>query len=360
MANDETKAGSPGVNSDAPVRLRVKVDGETLHALPIVTLTVRRAVNRIPWAKIVLADGDMSTGTFDWSDKPTFAPGAKVTISAGYGEEETALFEGVVVRHSVKIDGPDHSRLVIECHDHANAGDVNIKAPNTSGPAVVKCMWGSNLISFDADIDAAKQENILARVSGRMRFRGNASALPDSLIEVKGVGARFSGAVYVAGVEHEFCNDDWVTLAEFGLRSEWFAAREVGAAMSNNDLIPGLIGLQLEDGIVTVITPGKNRVVLDDKNRAITVQDQHENTIQLSSTGIELNSKSDLRLTAQGNVTITADASIDGNAKGGDLKMTGLNVKCEALVGFTAKGSVSAELSASGHTTVKGAMVMIN
>jgi len=38
----------------------------------------------------------------------------------------------------------------------------------------------------------------------------------------------------------------------------------------------------------------------------------------------------------------------------------GLNVNCEAQVGFAAKGNASAELSAAGQTVVKGAMVMIN
>jgi hypothetical protein len=37
-----------------------------------------------------------------------------------------------------------------------------------------------------------------------------------------------------------------------------------------------------------------------------------------------------------------------------------LNVQATAQVGLTAKGTASAELSASGQTTVKGAMVMIN
>ena len=44
----------------------------------------------------------------------------------------------------------------------------------------------------------------------------------------------------------------------------------------------------------------------------------------------------------------------------GRVKVEGLNVACEAQVGLTAKGSASAELSAAGQTTVKGAMVLIN
>ena len=43
-----------------------------------------------------------------------------------------------------------------------------------------------------------------------------------------------------------------------------------------------------------------------------------------------------------------------------DVKSSGLNVLCEGQVGFTGKGSATAELSASGETVVRGAMVMIN
>jgi Rhs element Vgr protein len=311
---------------------------------------------------------------------------------------------------------------------------------------------------------AAQQKAALARIRGRMRFRGNASAVPDSLIQVAGVGARFSGSVYVSAVEHSLSNGSWTTEAEFGLRPDWHMARDDVAAPLNGGLLPGISGLQIgvvlkldgdpegeqriqvnvpvlqaqtqgvwarllqfyasnafgafflpevgdevllgylngdpshpvvlgslysssrkppytleaqnntkaivtralhkiefneQDKIITVTTPGNNQVVLDDKNQSITVQDQHNNSIKLSSAGIALNSQSDIKLTAQGGVTVTANAAINLTAQA-ELKAAGLNVTCEAQVGFTGKGSATAELSAAGQTTVKGAMVMIN
>lgn len=594
-------AQSPNDNTNGPVRVSVSAGGQALTTLPIVALTVRRAVNRIPWAELVLTDGDMPTGSFELSDAATFAPGAELTVSAGYGSDEKPLFTGIVVRHSVRIDDNNSSRLVIECRDKAtkmtigrnnanylnlkdsdiistlignhglsadvaststqydelvqfycsdwdfmlaradangllvnvDAGKVSVKAPSTSGSAVLSTTWGNDLMSFEADIDArnqytavqavswdpkqqavvqgnsaspvslnaqgnltgstlaqvaspatytlqtgatqpmatltdwakaAQQKAALARIRGRMRFRGNASAVPDSLIEVKGVGARFSGSVYVSAIEHGLSNGNWTTQVEFGMRPEWHVERDDVTAPLNGGLLPGVNGLHIgvvlkldgdpegeqriqvnvpvlqaqtqgvwarllqfyasnafgafflpevgdevllgylnddpshpvvlgslysssrkppytfdaknntkaivtrclhkiefneEDKIITVITPAKNQVVLDDKNQAITVQDQHNNSIKLSSAGIALTSQSDIKLTAQGNVTITANAAININAQA-ELKATGLNVTCEAQVGFTGKGSATAELSAAGQTTVKGAMVMIN
>jgi hypothetical protein len=43
-----------------------------------------------------------------------------------------------------------------------------------------------------------------------------------------------------------------------------------------------------------------------------------------------------------------------------DLSAKGLNATVEAQASLTCKGTASAEFSASGTTTVRGAMVMIN
>jgi hypothetical protein len=42
------------------------------------------------------------------------------------------------------------------------------------------------------------------------------------------------------------------------------------------------------------------------------------------------------------------------------MKLAGLNVSASAQAGFKAQGTASAELSAAGQTSVKGALVMIN
>lgn len=114
-----------------------------------------------------------------------------------------------------------------------------------------------------------------------------------------------------------------------------------------------------EDKIITITTPGNNKVVLDDKNKSVLLQDQNNNSVTLSDSGIVLNSPKDIQLTAKGKVTISAVNTITLDAKA-DVKVAGLNINCEAQVGFVGKGSATAELSAAGQTTVKGAMVMIN
>jgi hypothetical protein len=99
--------------------------------------------------------------------------------------------------------------------------------------------------------------------------------------------------------------------------------------------------------------------VLSDKDKSIVLTDQNGNKVSLGQAGITLESPKDIKIDAKGALTISSAGALTLSAKA-DVKVEGLNVSCEAQVGLTAKGSASAELSADGQTTVKGAMVMIN
>jgi len=114
-----------------------------------------------------------------------------------------------------------------------------------------------------------------------------------------------------------------------------------------------------KDKVFTITTPGNNKVVLSDKDKSILLQDQNSNKVTLDSGGITLDSPKDIKITAKGGITLDAVNAVSITSKA-DVKGSGLNVSFEAQVGFTGKGSATAELSASGQTTVKGAMVMIN
>jgi hypothetical protein len=111
--------------------------------------------------------------------------------------------------------------------------------------------------------------------------------------------------------------------------------------------------------ILTIRTPANNQVVLSDEGKSILVQDQNNNKVELNAEGIVFDSPKDIKISAKGTITLDAVGAISITSKA-DVKSSGLNVNCDAQVGFTAKGTATAELSASGQTVVKGAMVMIN
>jgi Rhs element Vgr protein len=114
-----------------------------------------------------------------------------------------------------------------------------------------------------------------------------------------------------------------------------------------------------EKKIITIETPGGNKITLSDDAKGIEIADQNSNSIKMSSSGIALSSAKDITLDAKGNITISATGKLSLSAKQ-DLASEGMNVTCTAQMGFTAKGNATAELSASGQTTVKGGIVMIN
>ena len=93
----------------------------------------------------------------------------------------------------------------------------------------------------------------------------------------------------------------------------------------------------------TIETPDLSKFTLDDDSQIIDIEDQHGNKITMDSQGITMDSNGDISIKAQG-----------------DINLEGINIAQKATASFKAEGSASAEISASGTTTVKGSMVMIN
>ncbi len=114
-----------------------------------------------------------------------------------------------------------------------------------------------------------------------------------------------------------------------------------------------------EDRVITLRTPGNNKLVFSDKDKSIVITDQNGNKVELGTGGIQLDSSTDIKISAKGRISIDAIGALNLSSAA-DVHVNGLNVCCTAQVGMVARGAASAELSAAGQTTVKGAIVMIN
>lgn len=114
-----------------------------------------------------------------------------------------------------------------------------------------------------------------------------------------------------------------------------------------------------EKKILKLETPGGNYITFSDDAKSIEITDQHTNSITMDASGISMQSSKDIVLNAKGKISATAVQNVELVAKM-DVKTTGLNINNNASIGFVAKGAATAEISASGQTTVKGAIVMIN
>ena len=114
-----------------------------------------------------------------------------------------------------------------------------------------------------------------------------------------------------------------------------------------------------EKKVITLLTPNDNKIVISDEQKSILLQDENNNKVELNAGGITLDSPKDIKINAKGKVAIDAVGNIE-LASQADIANNALNIKQEAKIGVVAKGGASAELSASGQTTIKGAMVLIN
>lgn len=374
---------SPLEDAEGPVRVVVRSNGAALQgSAGLISVTVHRAVNKVPTATLVFSDGDMPEGTFPLSDSADLAPGAELTVTAGYGSSEATIFRGIVIKHGVTIRGDNDSRLVVECRDKAvkmtvgrkNArytdqtdaeilsalvgghgleaslsgatlmhaqliqhyctdwdfllaraeangclvtvinGKVVVAEPATSGTATLKVTYGNDLLEFEAELDArhqyahvqasawdastqalleskaarpaelnpqgnlnsgalaevlgigavklqtgatlaqaaldgwAKAQQLksgLSRLRGRMRLQGSALAEVGGLIDLAGVGQRFSGPVLATGVTHHIEQGNWHTEVEFGTPVAWFTEQPGVIAPAAAGWVPGIEGLHV-------------------------------------------------------------------------------------------------------------------
>lgn len=304
----------------------------------------------------------------------------------------------------------------------------------------------------------------LARYQGSVSFYGSAKVKPGTLIELKGLGKRFNGNLFVGSVMHTIADNEWVTEAGAGVPAINITDEPDVVSPPASGFLPGLQGLHAavvkkldedpqqeyriqvelpwlegkskllwarlatmyatngmgtyflpevndevlvgfmnadpthpvilgslygakhkpsfeyeaknntkaivtreqlriefdeEKKVITIATPSKNTLEISDDDKSITLTDQHKNEIKMDSGGITLTSAKDIMLKAKGGITLDATSKISGTAKS-NISLDGTNIKVQAKVGVTVKGNATAELSASGQTTVKGAMVMIN
>ncbi len=379
------------------VSYSILIDGEEIPlSIPVTQITIQREVNKIPFAKITISDGNPSEEDFPISNDDYFIPGKEIEIKLGYRSDNISLFKGLVINHSNRITNRN-SELNIECRDKAvkltvgkkskhfedvtdsdiaeeiidqygldkeiesttiqhkeliqfnstdwdfvlsridligriclvEDGKIIIKKPLLTSDSVLDLLFGATILEYTAEIDArfqygevkssswdySNQEVIedtgdepemnetgnitnteladvigldsysllhsgkmtneelkefanskmlksrLAKVRGKVRFKGFPGVKPGDIISLNGVGERFNGPVFVSSVRHEFAKGNWSTEIIFGMSENWFVEKINPYHLSSqNGLLPSVQGLQI--GIVTDLEDpeGENRV----------------------------------------------------------------------------------------------------
>lgn len=102
------------------VTYKVLVDGISVgEQYDIMQVMVTRSFNRIPFARIVVSDGDPAAGDFPASSEGTFDPGKQVEIRAGYESNEESIFKGEITGQKISTSNDSPSELTVDCRDKA-------------------------------------------------------------------------------------------------------------------------------------------------------------------------------------------------------------------------------------------------
>ena len=310
--------------------------------------------------------------------------------------------------------------------------------------------------ALEAYASARASRADLALAQGWVKFQGSALPQPNSVLQLKGLGNRFSGAGLVGGVIHRIEAGLWKTEAQFGLPANWlsdttgfeasavttgtrglvigkvtklngdpkslsriqvkvpefddgatplwarlgsnYASNNAGAMflpeiddevvigfLNDNPSSPVILGAlhnplavppegfteydeanntkaiisreQLkivfneEKKVLSIQTPGGNKISFDDDKETVQCTDQHKNTVTMDNSGIALDSTKDVLISATGDIVIKA---------GKNVKIEGQEVSADGSIGFKAKGGASNEITSGGTLKIQGSLVQIN
>mgnify|MGYP005991925015 CR=1 FL=1 len=147
------------INSGSLVTINVKANGTFIpDIIEIQSLEVDKGVNKIPTAKILIIDNDISKGEFSVSSSSTFVPGTPISIEGGYDSKNEVIFEGIVTKQSIRINKNLGSVLEVECKDEA-----------------IKMLVGQKSKTFSKNKDSDIIANIISSYSG---LTANVTATP--------------------------------------------------------------------------------------------------------------------------------------------------------------------------------------
>ncbi|ACE85011.1 type VI secretion system tip protein VgrG [Cellvibrio japonicus] len=357
-------------NQSTPVTLPSQGDITSATLAEVIGLSAFRLQSGVPlesdflstWAKAQQLKSGLARirGHVSFQGSALAKPAALLEL-AGVG----ARFNGTVfisgVEHSV-ADGNWITRVDFGMAPQWFSEANQLESPPAAGlTAGIRGLHVGVVMKLDADPESQYKVQV---------------SIPEMSAETDGFWARLAqfyasnsfGAFFIPEIGDEvilgFFNDDPSHPVILGslYSSKNKPAYELTADNNTKALVTrSKMKLEFDDDkkIITLVTPGNNTIVISDDGKSILLQDQNSNKVELNSSGITLDTPKDITLTAKGKIVLNATGNIEGTAQA-DVKLTGLNITQTANVGFTAKGSATAEVSASGTTTIKGAMVMIN
>lgn len=235
---------SPALTDTGPLRLTVSCAGEDQPDLPLVSVTVRHALNTISWAQIVVVDGDMPNNAVPLGDGSLFKPGTAIVVKAGYGDDESEIFSGVVVRQGFKIGANNYSRLEIECRHAvctATLGRRSAHYTQQTDSAIIETLLRRHGVSAQVESTAVTHPELAQHYCSDWDFivaRADAMGLVLRLAGPKLVVE--SPAFDAAAALSVTWGDDLIDFsADIDARTQWTSVQASSWDPSQQDLLQG-------------------------------------------------------------------------------------------------------------------------
>lgn len=111
------------------VTQKVLIEGTALSKEILLSqIIVSKSYNKISFAKLIFRDGSASKRDFTLSNDDKFKPGNKIKIQLGYHGKVDTVFEGIIVKHGIKVMQKGSSLLKIEAKDKSILLTANRKS----------------------------------------------------------------------------------------------------------------------------------------------------------------------------------------------------------------------------------------
>jgi Rhs element Vgr protein len=158
MAGEQT---IPEKVKGAAVTFSIKINGQAIpQTTQVFSVSVVKEVNRIPFAKLAVIDGEPSKGEFAASSAAHFIPGNEIEVFAGHQGNEDLIFKGIVVKHGISVRRNGTSQLAIECRDKAFRMTMGKKSryfTKIKDGAIAEDLLGKHKLSIGTIEDTKKE-----------------------------------------------------------------------------------------------------------------------------------------------------------------------------------------------------------
>lgn len=132
-------------------------------SLEVKSIKIVHALNRIPSATIVLRDGEPALSDFPVAASDRFAPGAQITLAAGYGDKNDPLFSGIIVKTTIRHLANGDAEFLVDCRDRSVAMTVDRKSncyPDTTDSSLLTTLIGNHALTAKVTATAETHEEL--------------------------------------------------------------------------------------------------------------------------------------------------------------------------------------------------------